>query len=171
MKKACIILFVFLSLQSFSRTQNATKAVFIYQFTKLINWPSQTKSGMFRIGVLGSFDAYREISDLTLGRTVGKQNIEVMNVVNISQLDLTSFHMLIVGEPYCTPENLSIITKMLIGKTTLLITHKLNFINYNACIGFTGNDKQLQYVYSQDKIQSLGLTCSKSFLQLGENHK
>lgn len=167
MKRLLIGLLLLIATSGKSQSNNDIKALYIYQFTKMINWPSETKTGMFRIGVLGSFDAYKEISDVTMGRNVGSQNIEVMNVFSIQQLPITEFHMLLVGDDYCTVEKLNAVKANLKSDATLIITSKINYSNSLACIGFEGQGKSFQYNYSENCIKTSGLAYSKEFLSLG----
>lgn len=162
-----ISLLMLITVAAKSQSDAGIKALFIYQFTKMIDWPSETKTGMFRIGVLGSFDSYKEISEVTMGRNVGSQNIEVMNVFSIQQLPITEFHILLVGDEYCTPEKLEEINSTLKSRATLIITSKANYSNQQACIGFEGEGKNFAYNFSEDCITNKGLACSKEFRSLG----
>lgn len=167
MRTAIISLLFSITLSCYAQPNNGTKALYIYQFTKMINWPTETKSGMFRIGVLGSFDAYKEISEVTMGRNVGSQNIEVMNVFSIDQLSIAPFHILFIGDDYCTTEQLQQISTKLKSKATLIITSKQNYSHTLACIGFEGTGRDFTYNFSKDCISTKGLAYSKEFISLG----
>lgn len=143
----------------------------IYQFTKLIDWPANTKAGMFRIGVLGSPDVYIELSEVAMSRTVGSQNIEVMNVMSINQLQIAPFHILVVCESFCNSEKFKEINTQLQGKPTLVITYKPNYKNYYSSIGIESDGLKYRYNYNQSLIQSKGLKCSKDFLMMGKKRE
>jgi len=168
MRKIALIGMMFLCINLNARNQNDVKSLIIYQFTKLIDWPANTKSGMFRIGVIGSFADYKELSEVTMGRNVGSQNIEVMNIMNINQLQLADFHILVVGETFCTNEKLKEINAQLKGKSTLVIANKANFTSNEICIGFEGDGQKYKYIYTQSLIQAKGLKCSQDFLLMGK---
>ncbi|MDA3894475.1 MAG: YfiR family protein [Salinivirgaceae bacterium] len=171
MKRTLLMLILFVSIGLFARNSTDIKALFIYQFTRLIDWPEDTKSGMFRIGVIGSFHDYKEIMEVAMGRNVGSQNIEVMNIMAINQLSLTDFHILVVGEAFCTPEKIMEINVQLKGKSTLLISNKVNFVSNDVCIGFEGDGQNFKYVYAFPSIKGKGLKCSQDFLLLGQKQK
>ena len=167
MKRFFTILLLCISLIMSAKTTDMT-AIFIYQFTKLIEWPDSYKSGMFRIGVLGSFDTYKEVSNVTLGRNVGNQNIEVMNIVNRNLISLTNYHIIVVGDEFCTSENIKYIHDQLKGKPTLIISNKLNYKCPGICVGFEnsgGGDSR--YFFEQKCIEAKGLKCSRDFIQWG----
>jgi len=168
MKKTALLFALVLSIQINAKTISDFRALFIYQFTKLIEWPEETRKGMFRIGVIGSFEAYKGISDITMGRNVGSQNIEVMNVMSISQLPLTEFHILLVGEDFCNSESIKEINAKLKSKSTLIIAEKLNYNGDDVCIRFEGHNTDFKYWYTYPTMLSKGLKCSQDFLLLGK---
>ena len=168
MKKIAFIGLMFLSIALQARVQNDPRALIIYQFTKLIDWPAGTKNGMFRIGVLGSLAGYKDLSDVTMGRNVGSQNIEVMNVMSISQLKLATFHILLVGDDFCTPEKMAVINEQLKGKATLVVAQKVNYTGTGICIGFEEIGQRYKYTYKTSSIESKGLKCSQDFLLMGK---
>lgn len=173
--KRVLLLALFISLILASpinaRTKKNAKALFIYQFTKLIDWPAETKTGMFRIGVMGSFESYKQIMDVAMGRNVGRQNIEVMNLMGIDQLSLADFHILVVCKEFCTPDKLKDINTRLSGKNTLIIAHKANYPGNYVDIGFEVNGQKIKYYYAEELIRSKDLKCSRDFLQLGQKEE
>jgi len=168
MKKIALTLIIITSIAANARNTSSIKALFIYQFTRMIEWPIETKKGMFRIGVLGSFDMYKEISDATLGRNVGVQNIEVMNIMDISQLNLTNYHILVIGDNLCNQYRINEINAKLKGTSTITITLKDNYLNNKIAIGFKKEGEQFSYCYSLLLIKNKGLQISKDFISLGE---
>jgi hypothetical protein len=59
-------------------------SVFIYNFTKYIQWPSGTYSNQFVIGVLGNSPMQSELEKLMANKTVGSASIVVKKIANIS---------------------------------------------------------------------------------------
>lgn len=163
-----LILTIIISIQLTARSSSDVRSLFIYQFTKLIEWPKDAQSGMFRIGVIGSFEAYKDIMDIAMGRNVGNQNIEVMNIMSISQIPLSEFHILLIGEDLCNPEAIQKINKVLTSKSTLVIAQKMNYTGNDVCIRFEGNNTDFTYTYMYTEIQQKHLKCSQDFLLLGK---
>jgi hypothetical protein len=56
-------------------------SLFIYNFTKYVEWPESKKSGDFVIGVLGKSDITESLKQMAESKTVGDQKISV-NVIN-----------------------------------------------------------------------------------------
>lgn len=46
----------------------AAQSVFMYNFTRLIEWPAAYKSGDFVIGVIGSAEVFNELKNYTTGK-------------------------------------------------------------------------------------------------------
>ena len=57
------------------------KAIYIYNFTKYIEWPQDYKDGNFVVGVMGTNTALlNELSKMASSKTVGSQKIEIQTV-------------------------------------------------------------------------------------------
>src|SRR5271157_6586502 len=97
MKKLClflIALFVFHSIYSQTEIPKA-QSIFIYNFTRLIEWPESFKNGDFVIGVIGNSDVYGELQAYTAGKKVAMQNIVVKKFKDLSEID--NCHILFVS--------------------------------------------------------------------------
>ena len=71
------------------------KALFIYNFTKHIEWPANAKTGDFVIGVVGNNDVFNNISAIATGKKSGSQNIVVKKFKSVEEV--TDCHILFVG--------------------------------------------------------------------------
>jgi hypothetical protein len=60
-------------------------SVFIYNFTKYIQWPAEHQSGDFIIGVLGSSAISAELEKMAANKTVGAQKIVVKKFKSITE--------------------------------------------------------------------------------------
>src|SRR5206468_262493 len=61
-------------------TNARLKSVFIYNFTRYIDWPADYKSGNFVINMFGSNTAMlTELNNMAKTKTVGAQKIEIKN--------------------------------------------------------------------------------------------
>ncbi|ELR73797.1 hypothetical protein C900_01407 [Fulvivirga imtechensis AK7] len=165
--KLALTTVLFLSVSLTATAQDQYKAKFINAFTRYMNWPEQTRSGFFNIGVYGSFDLYKLISEETMGRTVGKQNILAINIIKEGQLDLTDLHILVVGEKFCTPAILQKISAQLKGKHTLIVTEE-GGVPFGAGIGFITKGSSLGFTYNTENIKKQGIMISKQFEAMGQ---
>lgn len=166
-KKLALVAVLFLASNLVVIAQDQYKAKFINAFTRYMNWPEQTKSGFFNIGVYGSFDLYRLISEETMGRTVGKQNIVAINIIKEDQLVLTDLHILVVGKKFCAPDFLQKISEQLKGKHTLIVTEE-GGVPFGAGIGFITKGSSLGFTYNTDNIKKQGIMISRQFEAMGK---
>lgn len=168
MKKLLVLLgIIFITANSPVSAQQNYKAKFINAFTRYMDWPDRAKQGFFNIGVYGSFDLYKEISEETMGRTVGSQNIVAINILKENQLELTNLHILVIGRKYCTPDQLARITTKFANSYTLIITEDHGILN-GAGISFQNNGSSLKFKYNMDNIKDKGIVASGQFKSMGE---
>ena len=76
-------------------TNAKIKSLFIYNFSKYIEWPVEMRDGDFVIGVLGDYPTlYSELSKMAQSKTRGNQNFKIVNYSNIN--DVGKCHILFV---------------------------------------------------------------------------
>lgn len=169
MKKQLVLLTVLLlTLYIPVNAQQNYKAKFINAFTRYMNWPDEAKQGFFNIGVYGSFDLYKEVSQETMGKTVGHQNVVAINILKENQLRLTNLHILVIGKKYCTGDALDNIVKQFAGTYTLIITEEDGIV-HGAGISFKSSGSALGFRYNSSNIRSKGIAMSRQFEGMGEN--
>jgi hypothetical protein len=129
----------------------AAQSIFIYNFTRLIEWPN--KDGDFVIGVLGSGSLVSELNKTTAGKTVGMQKIVVKKIKDISEINKLNVLFVSSGNSSKLPD---IITK--IGSShTLIITEKRGMIDAGAAINFVLNDDRLKFELRSANASKHGL--------------
>jgi hypothetical protein len=117
----------------------AAQSMFIYNFTRLIEWPN--KDGDFTIGVLGSGSLVSELSKTTAGKTVGQQKIVVKKIKDISEINKLNILFISSGN---SGKMADILAK--VGSShTLIITEKRGMIDAGAAINFILNDDRLKF--------------------------
>lgn len=148
MRKLFVILFFASLLLSASTSQQSSddtnakiKTVFLYNFTKYIEWPKQYKEGEFVIGVLGSNGSLlKELDKMSYTKKAGNQNFHIKAFSSIS--DIGKCHILFI--PSENGQYLSEVTEKLKGKSTLIVTEKPGLAKQGAAINFViQNNKQM----------------------------
>jgi hypothetical protein len=137
------------------------KAIFVYNFTKHINWP--VSEGDFMILVLGSGSILGEIEQIAQKKTVGNQQIKIDRIS--SPVEISKGHILYVttAKNGLLPEAFAVAKK----KNILLITEKSNACKGGAGINFIIKDGKLGFEISKSNIESCGLGVSSDLLKLG----
>ncbi len=129
----------------------AAQSIFIYNFTRLIEWPN--KDGDFVIGVLGSGSLVGELSKTTAGKTVGMQKIVVKKIRDISEIN--KLNVLFVSNGNSGKMN-EIVAK--VGNShTLIITERKGMLDAGAAINFILNDDRLKFELRSSNASKHGL--------------
>jgi hypothetical protein len=108
------------------------QAMFIYNFSRLIEWPGNYKTVPFIIGVLGTSPTLTELETYTANKTVGAQPIQVRKFNSVAEIG--TCHILFV--PFAKTKNLGEILASLGTKSTLIICEKNGAIDDGAAINF-----------------------------------
>lgn len=85
-KTSFILLLVFIIGSSFITkkevdTNAKLKAVFMYNFTKYIEWPKAYQTGYFVFGIVGDTPLYDELTKMAQTKKIGNQPILVKNSI------------------------------------------------------------------------------------------
>jgi len=98
MKKQIFYILFLLTLVPISQVKSQTDfrvhSVFLYNFTRMIAWPEEYRTGDFIIAVYGSSPITRELNELARTRKVGAQNIVVVYFNSLA--DITKCHVIYI---------------------------------------------------------------------------
>ncbi len=108
------------------------QAMFIYNFSRLIEWPDSYKSGPFIIGVFGSSLTLTELENYTANKSVGSQPIQVRKFN--SPTEIANCHILFI--PFNKTKQMAEVTQAIGSKSTLIIAEKNGAIEEGAAINF-----------------------------------
>lgn len=139
------------------------KAVFIYNFTKYIEWPKDYKSGEFTIGILGDYEAlYNELTALSKQYKASDQPFSIKYIDDPS--NLSNPHILYI--PDDSTEQLSEALESLKGKSTLVITEKPGLASKGAGINFIVQGNRQKFELNKSNIESRDLKVANVLEQL-----
>ena len=162
MRKVLFFLFlsyVLVTATAISYDTNAKiKAVFLYNFTKYIEWPKEYRQGTFVFGVLGDSPLYEELKNMAKTKKVMGLSINVKKYSSLTEI--ANCHVL-----YISPDNSSkwdgVASKMA-GKSTLLVTEKPGLAQQGAIINFVVKDKRQKFELNLSNAQKHQLKVSSS---------
>ena len=165
MKKFVVLVFYLIIMvwHSASAQNEKFKALFMYNFTKYIEWPANSRQGDFIIGVVGNPSLAVELQTIASKQKVGVQNIVVRNFNSVDEIDYC--HIIYLGH---SKSNLfgSLLSKVN-GKNTLIITDKEGLALQGAGINYIMDGDRLKYEVNRTNIERKGLVVSNSLLALG----
>lgn len=165
MKKIIISLLLVSTFVNYSQAQKEKyQSLFIYNFTKYIEWPNSYNSGKFVIGVIGD----TEISESIMAMAKSKKktgNGFVMEVKNFSSVDqIEDCNILFVSE-----ENVGSLQKICdrtISKPMLIVTDTPGMANQCSIINFVEKDGKIKFELNESNALSRGLIISGSLASL-----
>lgn len=140
-------------------------SVFIYNFTKYIQWPAQQQTGDFVIGVLGNSSISAELEKMAANKTVGTQKIIVKKFKSIAEV--TECHILFL--PSTANFNFDDVYSKFKGKPTLLITEKSGLAQKGSGINFVMHENKWKFELNETVTRSAGLKVSKELSKLAIN--
>lgn len=139
------------------------KALFMYNFTKYIEWPQAKQSGDFVIGVVGSSAIVEELNSIAQKKTVGSQTIKVKEIG--ASDELSKLHIVFVPEG--KSDQAAAIAQKIKGKGVLLITDKPGMALSNSGINYSKKDGKPSFEVSEKHLSEEGVRASSQLVVLG----
>jgi hypothetical protein len=164
MKKTLVtfIALLFASVAYMQTTIPKAQTLFIYNFSRLIEWPANYRTGPFVIGVLGYSEVAPELEVYTKGKKVGAQDINVIRFK--SAKEITNCHILFV--PFDKTKQLPEIMGILNDKSTLIITEKAGALEEGSAINFVVIEDKLKFELKPDNAVKLGIKFSSKLQEM-----
>lgn len=133
------------------------QALFIYNFSRLVEWPEEVKSGDFVIGIYGKSAIEESLKSFVSNKKVGSQNVVVKTFNDVNEI--SQCHILFVP----SGKSSSIMNVMnVIGKGTLIVGEKQTLVNDGAAISFQIVDNKLKFRLKEENALKYDLKVSKS---------
>ena len=140
-------------------TNAKIKAVFIYNFTKYIEWPTDYQSGDFTIAILGDNSSlHKYLSEMSKLKKVANQPFTINVISDISQIGKS--HIV-----YIPQNNSAVVEKALSkvkGKSTLIVTESPGYAKRGATINFTISGGQQKFELNKSTAQQHNLKVSST---------
>jgi hypothetical protein len=164
MKKtlATIIALLFASVAYMQTTIPKAQTLFIYNFSRLIEWPANSRSGPFIIGVLGASEVTVELEAYTKGKKVGAQDINVIRYK--TPQEITTCHILFV--PFSKTKQVPEILGILNGKSTLIITEKAGALDEGSAINFVILQDKMKFELKPENAVKFGIKFSSKLQEM-----
>src|ERR1051326_9409799 len=172
MKKALLAFFIFSSFAacyvSNGKSAAATKAVFIYNFTRNIEWTNQNKLKEFSIGILGNKnqEIYFELDSVLFNKRCNGVPFILRTFNTID--DINSVQLLYINAKDGFDRNK--ILKKIKGKGTLLVSDNLDEFD-NSMINLLVRGSNKRFSLNQQILKEEGFKLANSILALGVKNK
>ncbi len=165
MKKIIIVLICviasFINVQA--QTSNAKmQSVFIYNFTKLVNWPTAYQSGNFVIGVLGNSPIVTELENMATTKKAGSQTIVIEKYTSVDAIK--KCHILVIPESQSS--KIAAAIGKINGNNTLIVTDTDGGTKKGAAINFVVVDSKQKFELSESNTTNKGLKVGAELIKL-----
>jgi hypothetical protein len=162
-KLLLLIVFIILCMHLSHAQSEKFKALFMYNFTKYIVWPSSARQGDFIIAVLGNSPMTKELEIIAGKQKVGSQNILVKTFNSIDVIDNCN----ILFVPAAKSSSIAQIIEKVSGKSVLIVTDKEGLASQGACINYVKDGDRIKYELNKKNIEKRGLIVNSSLVTLG----
>ncbi len=144
-----------------SQQEANLKAVFLYNFTRYIEWNDEQNENEFVIGIVGPSLIEKPISEIARTNTVNNRRI-VLKHFNKAE-DISYCHMLFVSHNSAVPLQ-SVLDKA--GKGTLIVTEESGYGRQGAAFNFIPVNDKIKFEANLKAINAAGVRVSSQLLRL-----
>ncbi len=137
---------------------NQAQSLYIYNFSRLIQWPAGNQTGEFIIGVVGDEDLYKSLITFVGNKKVGTQPIAIKKFD--SPESISRCHIVFIGSAKLSA--FDDVVSRLRGSNSLIITEKKGMVNMGSAIDFFQDQDKLKFVINSENAQKYNLIVSKS---------
>ena len=139
------------------------KAIYIYNFTKYIEWPDNYKQGNFVIGFLGSNTSLlNDLIEMSKTKKVGSQDIQIRNITTVGETE--QFNII-----YILPDNSAKLAEVLNKvkkKSTLIVTDNKGLAKQGAGINFVVEENKQKIELNKSNIEKYKLKVATTLVDM-----
>lgn len=140
------------------------EALFIYNFTKNIEWPRNDGHSEFIIGVLGKGDIVNELQKMAASKMVGDRKIIIKIYETIENIE--HCHILFISKKQST--QITIAQQKLAGMSTLYVTESPGMAQNGSGINLVSKVNKIVFEINTKNLKQNSLKISNSLLNLAD---
>ena len=140
------------------------KAVFIYNFIDYVKWPEVTKTGPFRIAVVGNKDLATTLETIAQKRAAGDRELVVTAQPAVED-SLPPCHILFLSAS--EEDDLDHVKAQTAGRHILTVGDTPGFARKGVAINFVLVDGKLKFEINLEALAHVDLSLSSQLLKLG----
>lgn len=144
--------------------EHLIKALFVYNFTKHVEWPQGKNNGIFTIGVVGNSPVYDRLNVFLKDRKIKDQSVELIKIQNKEQIELCDILYITRGENNYLAE----MDAKYNSKGVLVVTEDVTMRQKSSCINIIQKDDRLKFELNDRALRKEGLKISQQLYELAE---
>jgi hypothetical protein len=165
-KAGAIVMMILLHVAAYGQLSvQKAHSLFVYNFTKHIQWPDGAVKEEFVIAVYGKSTIREELEKLSTLKKVGDKVIKIIEITSNDQLD----HVNILFIPEEKSGQLPAILDLIKGKPVLVVTERRDLIQKGAGISFFSDANNIKFELNNNSISNQKLKVSKQLAALSAN--
>ena len=149
------------STTGYSSQDDKYKAMFIYNFTKSVEWPANVMKGDFVICVVNQDNMLKQMEAIANGKMVGDCPISVIGVKNINEIP--KCHILYLPSNV-TNADISAAVAKVGDAATLIVSDRPGTVKYGSCINLVLVDDKIRFEINDKAIKDRNLQLNKTLL-------
>ncbi|HAN19800.1 MAG: hypothetical protein A2X13_12520 [Bacteroidetes bacterium GWC2_33_15] len=162
-KKVLLFGLFFILFQHLSAQNEKFKALFMYNFTKYLEWPDDYRQGDFVIIVLGETALIDELKIIAEKKKVGFQPIVVKKIASTDQI--SKCHMIYISKS--KSDNIADVKEKLTTSSTVIIADNPGAISKGAGINYVVNGGKQLFEISKSNVEKQNIKVGADLLSLG----
>lgn len=135
-------------------------SVFMYSFTRYVQWPDDKNAGDFRILVVGESPIIEELRKMAETKKVGSRSIKVEEAAKITGNEGSHIIFISAGKSALLPEVLAKVNGVLV------VTEKEGLGSKGSAINFFVKEGKLAFELNQNALNKQGLKASTELIRL-----
>lgn len=164
MKKNCLAFALVAMAFTTVEAQNyQLHSVFVFSFTRYVQWPEEASQGDFEINVLGDSPIVAELKKMSESKKVGDRAIKITKLA--SAAEIKKCHILFL--PADRSGDLSEVLAKLGTSATLVVTEQPGVGAKGSSINFIEKDGKLAFEINQNALSKQRLKASNELLRYG----
>jgi hypothetical protein len=165
LKVSLLVGMVFLFMSSARAQEEKYITLYLYNFTKHIEWPDEYQGGDFVIEVLGHNSVYVALQDMLSEKSRGKQTFVVNHPSSVDQIN-PDCNILFVG--HWRSKDIANALNRVGDKGTLVVSEKAGMLEQGADINLVIKNQKILYEMKKSSLTSRGLSYSVDLTSLAE---
>jgi hypothetical protein len=157
MKKMLATVFVaFIMLNTVSAQERPLHEVYsmmVYNFTRYVQWPSESGSGDFVIGVIGNKEVFKTLEAWYGGKPRGEKTYAIKYFSSANEV--TDCHVIYLDKS--KSNDFPTVNERVKGRGTLVITDKTGLGEQGSSINFKTVNNKLKFELNQKAVESSNL--------------
>lgn len=139
--------------------------LYIYNFTKYIEWPDEYKGDDFVIDILGHKSVYERLKPMLEEKQRGSQNFVVNNPTQVSEIN-EDCHILFVG--HWQSKKIQEALNKVGDNGTLVVTEKGGMLEQGSAINLVVKNQEIAFELKKSNLTKYNLSYSNDLTSLAE---